>query len=65
MGEMSLRSSLASGELSPNNEADIKMYRIGFLYKITYLHKGVYANIVVFVGSIIQLEYHRIIGVCF
>ena len=60
MGEIPLSSSLASGELSPNNEADIKMYRMGFLSKITYLRGSVYDNIVIFVMNIIQLEYCRI-----
>ena len=60
IGEISLSSSLANGELSPNNEADIKMYRIGFLFKVYCLHRGGYDNIVVFVLNIIQLEYYRI-----
>jgi hypothetical protein len=54
IGETSFRSSLVNGELSPNNEADIKMYRIGFLSKYHLLLRSS-VNIVLCGSKFFQL----------
>jgi hypothetical protein len=54
IGEKSFSSNLANGELSPNNEADNKMYRIGFLSKY-HLRMRSSVNIVLCGSKFFQL----------
>jgi hypothetical protein len=56
IGETALSSSLANGELSPKREADIRMYKIGFLSKCVVSTKSGYANIVLFMRNTFQLK---------